>query len=254
MDMFRLDGKRALITGGSKGIGLGIAEGMAAAGADLVLIARNEPDLEAVRLRLKDAATSVATYPFDMQQTDEIADIYARIVADQGGVDILVNNAGTTRRAPAEDVDLDDWRAVVNLNLTSVFAICRAFARERIAARKPGRIINIASVFSEAVRGVNAPYAASKGGIRQLTKALAVDWAPHGINVNAVGPGFIQTPLTQPLWEDPTFTEWIEKRTPLARWGTPADLAGAAVFLASDASEFVTGQILYVDGGWLATF
>ena len=139
-------------------------------------------------------------------------------------------------------------------NLNAVFALSQAFARERIAAGEGGKIINIGSLMSHSTRPHNAPYATSKGGVLLMTKALAVDWAPHGILVNAIGPGYIQTPLNQALVDDPKFSEWVEGRCPLGRWGQPADLVGAAVFLASAASDFVTGQILYVDGGWLARF
>jgi gluconate 5-dehydrogenase len=147
---------------------------------------------------------------------------------------------------------LDDWRTVIDLNLTAAFALSQAFARDRIAAGKPGKIINIASLMSSASRPGTSPYTASKGGILSLTQALALDWAKHGIHVNAIGPGYIDTPLTKPLVDDPKFNAWVTERCPLGRWGTPDDLAGAAVFLASPASDFITGQIIYADGGWLA--
>jgi len=187
-----------------------------------------------------------------MSNIDQINNQFAEIVKDTGGMDILVNNAGGTRRGPADTLTVEDWNFVINLNMTATFALCQAFARERIQSGRKGKIINIASLMSETVREDNAPYAASKGGIRQLTKALAVDWAKHGINVNAIGPGFIQTDLTQPLWSDASFDKWV--KCPWARWGKPEDLGNAAVYLASAASDFVTGHILYVDGGLLSTF
>lgn len=251
---FGLQGKCALITGGSRGIGFGIAEGFAEAGADIVLLARTQRSLDEAAGKLRTAGTKVSTYQFDMETLAEIPHIYAQVVKDVGGIDILVNNAGVTRRAPAENITLEEWQRVIDVDLTAVFALSQAFAKERIASGRTGKIINIASLMSEQVRQNNAPYAASKGGIRQLTKALAVDWAKYKINVNAIGPGYIQTDLTQSLWQDPEFDAWVVKRTPLARWGLPKDLACAAVFLASEASDFITGQTLYVDGGWLAEF
>jgi len=254
MKQFRLDGKISLVTGGSKGIGFGIASALAEAGSDLALVARDKTTLDQAREKLSPKARNIWTYSFDMSNTAQIDDLFAKIVSDTGGVDILVNNAGGTRRGPADTLTVADWNFVINLNMTAAFALCQSFARERIKSGKKGKIINIASLMSETVREDNAPYAASKGGIRQLTKALAVDWAKHGINVNAIGPGFIQTDLTRPLWEDASFDKWIQWKTPLARWGKPEDLGNAAVYLASAASDFVTGHVLYVDGGMLSTF
>ncbi|MCP4643351.1 MAG: SDR family oxidoreductase [bacterium] len=254
MTSFQLEGKRALVTGGSKGIGFGIARGLAEAGADLVLVGRNQGDLDQARERLTAQEVTVATYAYDLQDVDGIGAFFQRIAGEQGAIDILINNAGGTRRGMAQDVSSEDWSFVLNLNLTAVFHMCQAFGRDCIAHDRPGKIVNIASLLSEGARPGTASYAASKGGIRQMTKALAVDWAPHRINVNGIGPGYIRTPLTQTLWEDGDFDAWVKKRTPLGRWGEPEDLAGAAVFLASSASDFVTGQILYVDGGWLAGF
>jgi len=254
MDAFSLSGLRALVTGGSRGIGLALARGLAEAGADIVLLSRDPAGLEAARGKLASTGRTVDVHPFDMERTSEVAAMFHRIVEGSGPVDILVNAAGVVLRGPAEEVSLADWDHTIQLNLTAVFALSQAFARERIESRRKGRIILIASLMSEGARRNCAPYAASKGGIRQLTKALAVEWARHGINVNAIGPGYIQTDLTRPLWTDPDFDAWVRGRTPLGRWGVPEDLASTAVFLASPASDFVTGQIVYVDGGWLATF
>ena len=254
MQKFRLDNKLALVTGGSKGIGLGIATALAEAGSDLVLVARDPDTLNQAGEKLESTGKRIQTYSFDMSDTDKIGELFSRIVSEIGAPDILVNNAGGTRRGPAETLTADDWNFVINLNMTAAFSLCQAFAKERIKSRKKGKIINIASLMSETVREDNAPYAASKGGIRQLTKALAVDWAKYGINVNAIGPGFIQTDLTRALWEDASFDKWVKWKTPWARWGTPEDLGYAAVYLASGASDFVTGQVLYVDGGLLSTF
>jgi gluconate 5-dehydrogenase len=254
MKQFRLDDKISLITGGSKGIGFGIAKALAEAGSDLVLVARAKNTLDQAREKLSPTGRRVWIYAFDMSHTDQINDLFSDIVNEAGGVDILVNNAGGTRRGPADALTAEDWNFVINLNMTAVFTLCQSFARERIKTGKKGKIINIASLMSETVREDNAPYAASKGGIRQLTKALAVDWAKYSINVNAIGPGFIQTDLTRALWEDESFDKWVKWKTPWARWGKPEDLGNAAVYLASPASDFVTGHILYVDGGMLSTF
>lgn len=252
LQRFRLDGKLALVTGGSRGIGLGIARGLAEAGADLVLAARSETDLAEAREQLLPLGRRVAIAPCDLSDAAELAAWYGSVVSEHGGVDILVNNAGISRRGPAENLSLDDWQTVVDVNLTAVFALCQAFANERIASQKPGKIINIGSLMCSASRPGTAPYSASKGGVLLLTKALALDWAKHGILVNAIGPGYIDTPLTRPLVDDPKFHNWVVDRCPLGRWGTPEDLASVAVFLASAASDFVTGQIIYADGGWLA--
>lgn len=251
---FGLKGKRVLITGGSRGIGFGIAKGMMDVGAEIVLTARNESDLTTAAKSLSEAGSEVHYFPFDLSRVDSIAAFFESVTKEVGGIDILINNAGLTKRGPAEDVTLAEWRAVLDLDLTSVFALSQAFARERIQSGRKGKIVNIASLLSEAVRRNNAPYAAAKGGIRQLTKALAIDWAHHGINVNAIAPGYIHTELTRALWEDEEFDKWVKGRTPMGRWGNPDDLAGAAIFLASEAAGFITGQILFVDGGWISTF
>jgi len=249
---FSLNGRRAMVTGGSKGIGSGIAEGMAKAGADVVLVGRSEDALAETAASLNAYGVKIAIEPFDLSKTDEIESWYNGVVERCGPCDILVNNAGTTKRTPAADVPLDEWEMIIRLNLTAVFALSQAFARERIAAGKPGKIVNIASLMTQSARRGTAAYTASKGGIGQLTKALAVDWAEKGILVNAIAPGYIATPLTTPLVEDPEFNNWVLGRCPVGRWGTPGDLAGPAVFLASPASDFMTGDTIFVDGGFIA--
>ncbi len=253
-DKFGLAGKLALVTGASKGIGLGMAQGLAEAGADLVLVARNADELARAASSLEHTGRKVGFAAFDLKAVDQIASWFQNeIVAKYGAPDILVNNAGMTKRAPAHELDLKDWNEIITVNLTSVFALAKAFANERIASGKKGKIINTASLMTSASRPGTSAYTASKGGIGQLTKALALDWAAKGISVNAIAPGYIATPLTQALKDDPEFNQWVEKRCPLGRWGTPEDLAGPLVFLASAASDFVTGETLYVDGGWLAS-
>lgn len=254
MKTFQLEGQRALITGGSRGIGFGIAKAFVESGADVILVSRNAAGLDKARDELIPSGRDIRTVAFDMNQTDRIDTFYNEIVEEAGGIDILVNNAGGTRRGPAESITADDWQFVINLNLTAVFKLSQAFAKERIRSKRKGKIINIASLMSELVRTGNAPYAASKGGIRQLTKSLAIDWAKYHINVNAIGPGYIRTELTRALWEDKAFDDWVVSRTPMARWGYPEDLGYTAVFLAAPASDFITGQVIYVDGGFISCF
>ncbi len=254
MKMFRLDNRLVLVTGASKGIGLGIATAMAGAGADLILVSRNESELEDAAARLRSSGRSAAIAPFDLHQADKIPAWYEDVTRRHGRPDTLVNAAGVMHRAPAHELTLEDWQDTLAVNLTAVFALSQAFARECIASGQQGRIINIASLMTVASRRTTAAYTASKGGIGQLTKALAVDWAEHGIHVNAIAPGYIATGLTEPLWRDSEFDAWVTKRCPQGRWGTPEDVAWPAVFLASPAADYITGQVIFVDGGWLATF
>lgn len=244
----------AAITGSNKGIGLGIARAMAEAGADVILIARNEEELASAAGGLKDTGRKAAYMPFDLRETARIPSFYAELARHHGHPNVLVNAAGITRRGPAEELSMEDWDDTLAVNLTSVFALSQAFAKRLFSAGEKGRIINIASLMTAAARKTTAAYTASKGGVGQLTKALAVDWAEKGILVNAIAPGYITTKLTEPLWKDPDFDSWVKGRTPLGRWGTPKDIAMPCVFLASPAADFITGQVIYVDGGWMATF
>ncbi len=250
--MFSLEGRTALVTGASRGIGREIALAFARAGANLALVARGHEALERVACEIRREGRTADVYPFDISAIEEIPALFSRMTAAGPGIDILVNVAGINYRVPAVDYPLNEWRRVLDVNLTAPFVLAQSVARELIEKGRPGKIINIASLLSEAARPNIPAYAASKGGIRQLTKALAVEWAPHRINVNAIGPGYVATELTQPLKEDVEFDEWVRSRTPMGRWAAPSELTGAAVFLASAASDFVTGQIIYVDGGWLA--
>ncbi len=250
--LFDLTGKVALVTGASRGLGQTLAEGLVDFGADVVLVARNREALERVAGRVAHKRRRAWVFPFDLSRVDEIPELYRRIVEATGGVDVLVNVAGIQRRALAKDISLEDWRAVLEVNLTAVFALSQAFARERISSGKPGNIVNIGSLMCEGHRPTTVAYTVSKGGIRQLTRALAVEWAQHGIRVNAIAPGYFATEMTRPLQENPELDAWVKRRAPLGRWGQPEELVGAAVFLASEASSYVTGHILFVDGGWLA--
>jgi gluconate 5-dehydrogenase len=248
IEMFSLAGRRALITGSSQGIGLAMAEGLAKAGATVVLNGRDEAKLAAAVKVLQVAGIAASSSAFDV--TDELAttENVARIEASEGPIDILINNAGMQFRTSLEDFPLEKWRELMRVNVESAFIVGKAVAKGMIA-RKRGKIINIGSVQSELGRPTIAPYTATKGAIKMLTKGMCADWARHGIQVNAIGPGYFKTPLNQALVDDPEFSTWLEKRTPAGRWGTTDELIGAAVFLASDASSFVNGHMLYVDGG-----
>ena len=252
MRLFDLTGRLALVTGASRGIGHAIAGGLAEAGAHVVLNGRDGKALEAARAGLAAAGHTVHAKSFDVTDAAAVARAVEEIEAGIGPIGILVNNAGMQYRAPLEDFPLDAWQRIVATNLTSVFVVGQAVAR-RMIPRGRGKIINIASVASELARPTIAPYTATKGGVRNLTKGMATDWARHGLQINAIGPGYFRTELNADLVADPVFTAWVEKRTPAGRWGTLDELIGAAVFLASDASSFVNGHVLYVDGGTTAS-
>ncbi|MBN1868886.1 SDR family oxidoreductase [Candidatus Sumerlaeota bacterium] len=250
--MFELTGKTALVTGGNRGLGLAIARGAARAGADVVLVARDAAKLDAGAEEIRSLGRRVWTFAFDLTRIDEIEAFFASVCAEAGEIDLLVNNAGLTIRKPAHDLSLDEWRRVQDTNLNSAYALSRAFARARIALGKPGKILNVTSLMARGSRKSVAAYATSKSALAALTQALAVDWAVHGIQVNAIAPGYFKTDMTVPLYTDEEFSAWVRSRTPMDRWGEPDDLVGAAVFFLSSASDFVTGQMLYVDGGWTA--
>ena len=252
LDQFSLAGRLALVTGSSAGIGLALARALAQAGATVVLNARNADKLESARSLLAAEGHKVHARAFDVTSAAAVAAGVADIEASIGPIAILVNNAGMQRRAPLEDFAEADWHELMRTNVDSVFHVGQAVARHMIA-RKRGKIINICSVQSELGRPNIAPYTASKGAVKMLTKGMAIDWGQHGIQVNGIGPGYFRTELTQALVGNEEFTRWLVNRTPSRRWGDVADLGGAAVFLASDASNFVNGHILYVDGGVTAT-
>lgn len=249
LDKFNLKGKVALVTGASTGLGQAMAVGLAEAGADVVLVARRS--LQETEKQIVACGRKALPINADLTTTGSIKMIIDRTLAEFGSIDILVNNAGTIRRSPALEYTEEDWDAVLDLNLKTVFFLSQAVAKTMVRKGK-GKIINIASVLSFQ-GGVLVPaYAASKGAIASLTKALANEWARHGINVNAIAPGYMATDMTAPLQADPDRNRSILERIPAGRWGTPADLQGAIVFLASEASDYIHGHILCVDGGWLA--
>ena len=251
MNRFDLSGRTALITGASRGIGLAIAEALSQAGARVILNGRSLSSLEEAAQRLRQAGTQVEISVFDVTDAAQAAAAIQVIEETIGPIDVLVNNAGIQRRAPLEQFKDSDWRELMATNLDSVYYVSKAVAPHMIA-RGRGKIINIGSVQCELARPGLAPYTASKGAVKNLTKGMCADWARHGLQINAIGPGYFATPLNKALVEDPVFDEWLRKRTPAGRWGKLEDLHGVAVFLASGASDFITGQTIYVDGGILS--
>ncbi len=246
--LFDLSGKRALITGSSQGIGLSLAKGMAAAGAKVVLNGRTKEKLDQAVATIEGARG----YAFDIAEQHAVEAAIDTIEQDQGPIDILVNNAGIQRRKPLEEFPLETWRELMRTNVDGVFIVSQTVAKKMIPRGK-GKIINIASLQSEAARYSIAPYTASKGAVKNLTKGMCTDWARHGLQINGIGPGYFETPLNQALIDNPEFDAWLRNRTPAARWGKVEELQGACIFLASEASSFINGQIIYVDGGVLAT-
>ena len=247
LKLFDLTGKRALITGSSQGIGFGIARGLAEAGAEIILNGRDTKKLVTAAATLRSAGHKVTEAAFDVTSAPEVAKAIEHIEA-QGPIDILFNNAGMQFRTALEDYPPEKFQELLRVNVESVFLVGQAVARHMIK-RGRGKIINICSVQSELGRPSIAPYTATKGAVKMLTKGMCADWAKHGLQINAIGPGYFKTPLNQALVENPEFSGWLEKRTPAGRWGEPEELAGAAIFLASEASSFINGHILYVDGG-----
>ena len=248
LGLFDLTGKRALITGSSQGIGLALAQGLVAAGAQVVLNGRDAGKLAQAQALVPGAMV----LPFDATEHAAVRAAVDGFESSHGAIDILVNNAGMQHRGPLEDFPEDAFQRLLQTNIASVFNVGQACARHMIA-RGAGKIINIASVQTALARPGIAPYTATKGAVGNLTKGMATDWAKHGLQCNAIAPGYFDTPLNAALMADPAFTTWLEKRTPAGRWGRVDELVGACIFLASPASSFVNGHILYVDGGITAS-
>ena len=249
--LFDLSGRTALITGSSRGLGRAMAEGLAAAGARIILNGADAGRLDDAVAALRAGGHEAQGARFDVTTEDEITEAFRRFDAEGVAVDILVNNAGIQLRKPMTELSTADWRKVIETNLTSAFVVGREAAK-RMMTRKRGKIINIGSLTSELARATVAPYTVAKGGIKMLTRAMAAEWAEHGIQANAIGPGYMLTDMNEALVNNTDFNNWLMGRIPSKRWGKPDELVGAAIFLASDASTYVNGQIIYVDGGMIA--
>ena len=245
---FQLHGSRALITGSSRGIGFELARGLGLAGATVVINDRNAEKASVVARRLADEGICAEVAVFDVTQPEQVHKVIDGHEASNGAIDILVNNAGIQRRAPLQDYSIDDWNELMRVNLDGVFHVSQAVARHMIARRR-GKIINICSVQSQLARPTISPYAASKGAVKMLTQGMCAEWAGYGIQANGLAPGYFATEMNRALVEDQAFSQWLCKRTPAGRWGRVDELCGAAVFLASAASDFINGQTLVVDGG-----
>lgn len=248
IQLFDLSGKRALVTGSSQGIGLALAKGLAAAGAEVILNGRDEAKLLAAQREIGAGHALV----FDATDHDAVRAAVDRFEDKTGAIDILVNNAGMQHRTPLEDFPADAFERLLKTNISTVFNVGQAVARHMIR-RGAGKIINIASVQTALARPGIAPYTATKGAVGNLTKGMATDWAKYGLQCNAIAPGYFDTPLNAALVADPAFSAWLEKRTPAGRWGRVEELVGACIFLSSNASSFVNGHVLYVDGGITAS-
>ncbi len=253
LELFDLKGKVALVTGGTHGLGMAIATGLAKAGAKIVVNDIFQEKLDNAKKEYAANGIDAAVYYFDVTKEEEVVEGLSKIEAEVGPIDILVNNAGIIKRIPLEEMSVEDFSAVVNIDLVAPFIMAKHVVKGMIE-RGHGKIINMCSMMSELGRNTVGAYAAAKGGLKMLTRNMATEWAKHNIQINGIGPGYFATTQTAPIRVDGhPFNDFIINRTPAARWGDPDDLQGAAIFLASRASDFVNGHVLYVDGGILAT-
>ena len=254
MDLFDLSGKVALVTGGTHGLGMAIARGLARAGARIVINDISREKLDAAVAQYKEGGLDVHAYLFDVTKEPEVIEYLERIEKEVGPIDVLVNNAGIIKRIPLVDMSVSEFEEVVRIDLVAPFIMAKHVVKRMIARKSGGKVINMCSMMSELGRNTVGAYAAAKGGLKMLTKNMATEWAKHDIQANGIGPGYFATAQTAPIRvEGHPFNEFIIDRTPAGRWGDPDDLQGVAIFLASKASDFVNGQIVYVDGGILAT-
>jgi len=250
--LFDLTGRTALVTGSARGIGFALAEGLAAAGASVILNGTRADTVAEAVAKLNAKGYRAQGSAFDVTDEHAVADAFSKWEANGTFVDILINNAGIQFRKPLVDLALSDWQRVIDTNLTSAFIVSQQAARRMISRGTGGKIINIGSLTSEGARATVAPYTAAKGGIKMLTRAMSAEWAVSNIQANAIGPGYILTDMNQALVDNPTFDSWVKASNPSQRWGRPDELVGTAIFLSSEASSYINGQIIYVDGGWLA--
>ncbi|TLS35350.1 glucose 1-dehydrogenase [Pseudalkalibacillus caeni] len=245
-NLFSVEKKVVLITGSTRGLGLSFARGFADSGAKVIINGRNQ---DAVDQTVSALDGDVTGFAFDVCDTESVKATINNIEEEVGPIDVLINNAGIHRRAPLEEMTMEDWNTVMDVNLNSVFYVSQCvFAKMK--DRKKGKIINISSLNAEAARPTIGNYCASKGGLKMLTKSMATEWGKHNIQVNAIGPGYFQTELTKKLVEDQGFNSWVKSEVPQQRWGNPDELIGTAIYLASEASSYVNGHTVYVDGGW----
>lgn len=250
--LFDLSGRTALITGSVRGIGYSLAEGLAQAGARVIVNGRKQETVDEAVAALQAKGYQALGLTFDVSDEAAVVAAFTQLDSEGVEVDILVNNAGIQHRQPMVELELKDWQRVIDTNLTSAFVMGREAAKRMIARGRGGKIINIGSLTSESARPTIAPYAAAKGGIKLLSKAMAAEWAKFNIQANTIGPGYILTDMNEALVNNPTFDAWVKSSNPAGRWGKPEELVGTAVYLSSDASNYVNGQIIYVDGGWLS--
>jgi gluconate 5-dehydrogenase len=251
-NLFDLTGRTALITGSSRGIGLALARGLAEAGATVIVNSRQAAAVDEAVARLSALGLSVRGAVFDVAGEASVTQAFDAFDRDGVAIDILVNNAGIQHRKPMLELELADWQRVIDTNLTAAFLVGREAARRMVARGRGGKIINIGSLTSESARATVAPYTVAKAGIKLLSKAMAAEWAQFDIQANSIGPGYILTDMNEALVNNKDFDAWVRASNPAGRWGRPEELVGTAVFLASAASNYVNGQIIYVDGGWLS--
>jgi gluconate 5-dehydrogenase len=252
LSLFDLSGRTALITGSSRGIGFAFAQGLAEAGAKVIVNSRQAVVVDEAVKKLQALGLDAVGAAFDVADEASVEAAFAGFDQQGLGIDILINNAGIQHRQPMVDLPLADWQRVMDTNLTAAFLVGRATARRMIARGKGGKIINIGSLTSEAARATVAPYTVAKGGIKMLSRAMAAEWAQFNIQANSIGPGYILTDMNEALVNNPSFDTWVKSSNPAQRWGKPEELVGTAVFLSSAASNYINGQIIYVDGGWLS--
>lgn len=251
--LFNLNGKTALITGSTRGLGFAYAQGLAQAGARVLLNGTRQQHMDTALEQLHQQGIDARGFLFDVADEAAIDAVFRQLDEQKIHVDIVINNAGIQFRKPMLELALSDWLRVLDVNLTSAFLVSRAAVKRMVERQRGGKIINIGSLTSEAARPTVAPYTAAKGGIKLLTKSMAAEWAPFNIQANGIGPGYILTDMNEALVEDEAFNQWVCSSNPSGRWGKTEELVGTAIYLASSASDYVNGQMIYVDGGWLAT-